>query len=271
MNRAKLLGFVSAFAFATGAASVANAADDAAHQAYPLEMTKRPIQLPEGMLQMRGDLGIDLSNGVAGKRILVAPSAHYGVTKDLQLGIEHGNSMGAQSFCLGSACGDVYNGLSLDAKYWFVRAEGFSLSGHVSLPVSSVDPFKLSARGGVYIWWYATENLAIWADPSIAIGITGRGKGNREVLDVPVRVAYNVTPELALFGDTGFSTVLDPAAGGAGDFIRVPLGIGGLYAINHTIDVGGQFTFTHLLAGNAFTGINGLDGRYLGLFANFRL
>ena len=264
MTRAKILGFLSAFAVAIGIASQAHAADDATHEAYPLEMTKRPIQLPEGMLQVRGDVGIDLSTGIAGKRIIVAPSAHYGVTKDLQLGLEHGNASGGQSLCFGSFC-DVYNGFSVDGKYWLVRNEGFSLSAHLALPVSQLSPnFFLSARAGVYIWWYATENFALWADPALVIGIIGRDKGNKEVLDIPIRAAYNVTPELALYAETGFTTPLEFF----GDLFRIPLGVGALYAINHKIDVGGQFTFTQLLGGSLVA--TGVDGRYLGAFANFR-
>lgn len=283
MSRAKILGFLSAFAFAMGAASSAMAADDATIEAYPTEMTKRPIQLPEGMLEVRGDLGLNLSEGVAAKQIFVAPSANYGVTKDIQLGLQHGTSLGARSLCFGSACGKVYNGLDLDAKYWILRNEGFSLSAHLQVPVANLDPFVMGVRAGVYIWWYATQNLAIWADPALQIGIIGRDKAiyGKEILDIPIRVAYNVTPELAVFGDTGFNAVIDPPAPiGLGDTFRIPLGVGALYAINHKIDVGGEFSLPNMIAGTLYQGVtvagttvgaqDGFNSRYLGAFANLR-
>ncbi len=274
MSRAKILGFLSVFAFAMGAASTASAADDATIESYPLEMTKRPIQLPEGMLEVRGDLGVNLSDGIAGKQIIVAPSVTYGMTKDIELNLSHGNSMGGKSLCLGSACGKVYNGLDLNGKYWLVRNEGFSLSAHLGVPIGPIDPFTLSARAGVYIWWYATQNLAIWADPALQFGITERSAFNKDFIDIPIRVAYNVTPELAVFGDTGFNVMIDPPAPiGLGDTFRVPLGVGALYAINHKLDVGGEFSLPNLIAGDLYklTKTDGFNSRYLGAFVNFRL
>ena len=70
--------------------------------------------------------------------------------------------------------------------------------------------------------------MVIVFDPSINIGLTERDGGNKEFLQLPVRLGFMATPQLNL----GLSLALDGALDGFGDNYFVPLGVGGTFAIN---------------------------------------
>jgi hypothetical protein len=50
-----------------------------------------------------------------------------------------------------------------------------------------------------------------------------------------------------------------------GDFYAIPLGFSGIYALNETMDLGGQLTFPNLIGKGGSA-----DYRSLALFINFR-
>jgi hypothetical protein len=100
-------------------------------------------------------------------------------------------------------------------------------------------------------------------DPSLNIGLTERDAGNKEVLQLPVRLGFMVTPQLNL----GLSLALIGAFDGFGDNYFVPLGVGGTFAINSTFDVRAQFTLERLIAANN----SGADFRTLSIGAAWRM
>ena len=97
---------------------------------------------------------------------------------------------------------------------------------------------------------------------SIYIGITERDAGNKEVIAIPVDVAFQATPMLAVGLGTRFAGPLD----GFGDFNIGSLDIFGHYTVNAMIDVFLRFSFANLYG----TG-GGADARVLTIGANIRI
>lgn len=84
-------------------------AGSAAHAAdYPEEYVKRPQVVTQGMVQVRGNLDINLSRRSAFEPVVLAPSVEYGMTDDLQLALRHDSSL-----CFGKGC-NLYNDMSFN-------------------------------------------------------------------------------------------------------------------------------------------------------------
>jgi opacity protein-like surface antigen len=85
-------------------------------------------------------------------------------------------------------------------------------------------------------------------DPFISFGLNDRSgvNGNKEVLALPVRAGFMMTPQLNVGASIGLIGPLD----GFGDNVAVPLGAGATYAVSNMVDLRAQFTLTDL-AGNS--------------------
>ena len=89
-----------------------------------------PHTLRQGGVSIDGDVVIGLSSGSAGEPINIVPNIYYGVSDQLSVGLAH--NPGAEIFqtagrglCLtgtSGGCGKVYNNLSLDSLYSFMRS-----------------------------------------------------------------------------------------------------------------------------------------------------
>ena len=117
----------------------------------------------------------------------------------------------------------------------------------------------LAAHGGIDFFLLSDPNLTqlrlgvkgkvmagpiiIVFDPALLIGLNNRDIGNKEAINIPARFGFMATPQLNL----GLSIALGGPLDGFGDSYRVPLGIGGAFAINSQLDVRAQFAFDNLL------------------------
>jgi hypothetical protein len=239
--------------------------------AAPSTGTAPLVTLRQGGVSVDGDVVIGLSSGNAGEPINIVPNFYYGVSDQLSVGLAH--NPGAEIFqtagrgvCLtgeSGGCLKVYNNLSLDSLFSFMRSSTMDVAFHGGLDFLTLsDPMFLSVRVGVKGKTMAGP-LQIVFDPSINIGVTKRDLGNKEVLQLPVRLGFLVTPQLNL----GLSLALIAPFDGFGDNYRVPLGVGGTFAINSTFDVRAQFTLDRLIAAND----SGADARTLSIGAAWRM
>jgi hypothetical protein len=162
-------------------------------------------------------------------------------------------------------CRKVYNNLSLDALFSFLRSSTMDMAGHGGLDFFIFDPTYLQLRLGVKGKMMAGP-LVIVFDPSIMIGLNHRDEGNKEAINIPVRLGFMATPQLNL----GLSIALGGPFDGFGDNYRVPLGIGGAFAINSQLDVRAQFAFDNLL-GKEPAGVGRADARTLSIGAAFKM
>jgi hypothetical protein len=235
-------------------------------------------------------LNINMSADAVGKPISLSPSVWYGVSDKLSVGLTHDQgttpftprpglrvttipnpldptmsvqAAGAGGICFtgeDNGCPKVYDNVGVDALYGLSDSK-FSMAAHPGLDVFAFDPFILQLRVGLLGRYMASEKLSIVFDPRITIGLTERDV-NKEAIDVPVWVWFNVNEKLGAYVSTGIAGPFD----GFGDSYRIPLQIGATYAVSSQLSVGGDFEFFNLLGSNSSA-----DGRMLALRVAYRL
>jgi hypothetical protein len=244
------------------------AAENYDKASWPMELVLRSVTYAAGMIEIQVPIVINLSTDQVGKPVSLPLGIWYGVNNDLSLGLTHGTPIfgglgGGLCFTgADNGCAKFYNNVNLEALYRFLRGN-FDLAAHGTLAVTSFDPFMLGiglgVKGRVVL---ANGKIGIFFDPALFIGITERDAGNKEVLSIPVDVAFQATPMLAVGVGTRFAGPLD----GFGDFNIGSLDIFGHYTVNAMIDVFLRFSFANLYG----TG-GGADARVLTIGANIRI
>jgi hypothetical protein len=236
---------------------------------WPLEWVLRSVTYPAGMIEIQVPLVINLSKDSVGKPVSLPLGIWYGVNNDLSLGLTHSNpllgGLGSGLCFTGeeNGCPKFYDNIGVEALYRFLRGN-FDLAAHIAVPISSFDPFlvglALGVKGRVVL---AGGKLGIFFDPSIYIGFTERDTaGNKEILAIPVDVAFQATPALAV----GLGTRLAGPLDGFGDFHLGSLDLFGVYAVNGMIDAFLRFSFANLYGTDG-----GADARVLTIGANIRI
>jgi hypothetical protein len=233
---------------ALGAPTLSYASD------YPLEYVKRPQVVLGGMVQLQGNALINLSNGEEFRPVILAPRLDIGLTDDLQL-----SYFQERGFCVNDCT--FFRDLGLEAKYLFVRQESFSFSVFGGSKIDAFDPFVLQARAGLGFWVAANDQFAINGSLATFVGITNR-QGNPDMLVFKLQPAFNITPEFAVFFNTGFTASFQQF----GDAWRIPLGLGAVVSTDEHVDVGASFDFPTAIAGSRC----GLAARTFELFGRYR-
>jgi hypothetical protein len=252
---------------------------------WPTAFNTRPITLAKGMVEIQGDIFINLSKDNVFKPFAIAPDIYYGVDDKLTVGLTHGIGL-----CLTgeeNGCAKVYNDFGLDALFMLQRKPNMEIAAHGGLDVNAIDPFTLALRVGALIK-YTTGKIGIFIDPAITIGITERDGavdpitmvavgGNKETISLPIAVRFQSSDKLNVFGRVnlgGISTV-NPQGGGApfdgfGDAFAVGIAVGALFTVNPKLDVGGELVLPFLFGSDLANDI-GVDARGLVISANYRL
>lgn len=245
--------FLSA-ALLLAAGSTALADDDGSYSKadWPLQKTQRPLVLAAGMLEIGGDtVRLNLSEGSALKPVSLAPDVFYGINKKLSVGITH-----ATGVCLtgtDGGCAKAYNDLGLEALYSLMGRGSFQLAANAGLALPSLaDPTVLGLRAGI-ITRVLAGKIAFVLSPSLYVGFTERDLMG-DALSVPLEIQYQLNNQTALLLETGFAGALD----GLADAYAIPVGLGGLFAINEKLDVGLAFRFGNLAGTDG-----GVEGREL--------
>src|SRR6188768_1389128 len=119
------------------------------------------VTLPQGGININGDIVIGLWKDNAGKPISIVPNLYYGVNDQLTVGIAHNfiadtfaTAGFARGLCLsGESDGcfnKVYSGLSFDALYSFMRQATMDLAAHGGIDLNALSPeFLMALRVGL--------------------------------------------------------------------------------------------------------------------------
>jgi hypothetical protein len=205
-------------------------ADDAP---VPRRQVDRPLLLPAGHLEVAGDtVAIELSEGIAGYPIRIAPSVRYAVSDDLTVGLFHDRRptlltfLPASGLCLhdrrdsdmgmlvtcfpldGSGAPRRYDDLGGEVLYSLTRGPLIDLAAHGRLFAVSLDDATLGMSGGL-AGKLRLGDAALAFDPSIYLGFNDRERGiaepvpyNTDAVYLPLRLSYQlgsaVTPFVSL-------------------------------------------------------------------------
>lgn len=244
------------------------------------DYVSRGLTLDEGNLQVTVPIVINLSKERVAKPIVVPLDVRYGVTKELTAFLTHsgpGFPLALPSappavgggVCIGGeerGCAKLYNNLAVGAQYSVLKDNGLELAPLLALDVRSLDPMWLAIDVGLG-FKYASGPIAIKATPAIGVGATKRDAGNKENISVPLQVAFQATPELAIFLDTGFFAPVKDM----GKLYTVPVGVGAGFAALPNLDVGAAFMMPMIVKGSAYEGVKVADYRTAVVFASWRL
>jgi hypothetical protein len=226
---------------------------------FPTAFNDRGITNPKGMIEIRGDIGVNFSKSAVGKPFFIAPDIYYAVSDKLMVGLTHQTGL-----CLSgkeNGCAKVYNDLGLDALFSLTKSATMELAAHGGFQILQLsDPMFAGLNVGVS-GKFTAGKIGVFFDPRIYIGVTERDF-NKEVIYVPVSLGFQATPKLQAHVNTGIAGPLD----GFGDFYQIPLGVGALFGVSNKLDVGADFTFPNI-GGKGHTA----DSRILNLRVNFRL
>jgi len=273
-------GEAAAAPAADAAAAPAPAAEgEAAPAPAPMaagdDYVSRGLTVAEGSLQVTVPIVLNLSKNAVLKPVWVPLDLRFGVSSQLEVFLAHSLNgtplaFGQGGVCLGGTdrgCAKFYNNLTVGAQYSLSKSDGIELSGIGALDVRSLDPMWLAVDLGVG-FKYVAAPIAIKAAPQIGIAATKRSEQNyKEFLSVPVQVAFQANPQLAIFLDTGIFSPISKF----GDSYVVPLGVGAAFAAMPNLDVGGELMLPALLAPSAVpSDFKGVNQRNLMLFASYR-
>jgi hypothetical protein len=244
------------------------------------------LTLPPKRLFLHALVEMNLSKDNAFSPFSIAPDLYYGVNEKLTLGLIH-SVLGAtgimggvgSSLCLSGSsngCGDVYNGVGLDARYALSQGK-FIVAADGGLYINNIDPFQMAVKLGLVTRYRPspTSKLAIDIVPNLFIGLTERDGGsamagvtlvsNKEVATIPVTLLYSVKPNVALAIQSGLVLPLSDTD----KTYFVPLSIGANFQINKQLSIDAAFTLIHLVGGSSFAG--GFDDRTFTLGAGYAL
>jgi len=251
--------------------------------AAPAAASATNITLHQGGIGIDGDIGVGLSKGAAGKPISIVPNVYYGVTDTLTVGLA--DNPGSEIFqtlglaqrglCLSGStnCAKTYNNISLDGLFSFSRSGTMDIGAHGGLDTQFGADTLLSLRVGVKGKLQAGQFVLVF-DPSLNLGLNKRDADfNKEVLQLPMRFGFMVTPQLNLGLSIAFISPIDPPSPlKVSDIYQVPVGIGGTFAVNNMLDVRAQCTLDTLgNASNSLGGAGRVDARSFAIGAAYHM
>ena len=235
-----------------------------------------PLTTSAGALKVTLPVVLNLSKSAVLKPVWIPLVLAYGVTDQLEVFVSHtgvGTPIASPGgVCLGGkdrGCDKFYNNLNLGAQFSFLRDNGIELAGIGALEFRQLSsPMHLAIDVGVN-FKYASGPVSVRATPVIGIGVNKRSAdNNKEDLSVPVQIAFQAAPVLAVFVDSG----INGPTKDFGKLYNVPVGIGASFAVQPGLDVGAEFLLPMIVRGSFYKdlGIGAADERYLGVFATYR-
>jgi hypothetical protein len=211
---------------------------------YPTELTRRPITLSEGMGQLTAGFAVNLTTDLVGKPFSIPLAIGYGITSGIELDVfsNVGLCIAGQS----NGCAKVFDDVGAELLISLARDTGYQLVAIGGVQAARLsDPSAMQAIAGLG-GKLNVEFFSLVATATMNIGINNRDMGNKEFLALVLKPEFQLGPQFAFYGTTGFSGPLSNLS----DFIAVPLGVGALYALSQSFDLGAEFTFTNLLGKN---------------------
>lgn len=213
------------------------------------DLVTRALVLPEHALaaSLTVELGIDRL--VPDNPLALAPSAWFGVTSRLTVGVIHGNASvdriaaGAGVCVLGEACLHPYTGGGFDGRYAVITGRGHvAVAAHGRVLVRDVHPGKPAVTVGAVVR-YQRGRFAVMSDPYVELGLANRDRGNRAALVVPIWLAVQPSRRTLVALHTGYHSDLAVWRDG----YHVPIAVGVTVAASRHLDVGLEVGFASLL------------------------
>jgi hypothetical protein len=256
---------------------------------WPLRTIDRPLTIPGGTLELRGDtfiLGMSSADLDFAAPIAFAPDVFYGINGQFSVGVTHTNHFpffaaagGTAGICLSGKdkvppCPSAYNAIGAEAQYALTRGGnvGLMARGGISVPrfsdgndatdndlaIGLTAGLRLHFRGG---------NVGVLFDPNVYIGALHRdefigkdasGDAHADFLFFPVHIQYQLNTQTMVYLMSGLNAPFK----GMGDYYQIPAGLGVNFALNNRMDVGAEFQFANI-AGKDVGLINKGEERYL--------
>lgn len=260
-------------AAAPAPAEVAPAPAPVAAPAAGTDYVSRGLTQTAGNLQVTVPVVLNLSKELVLKPVWVPLDIRYGVNDQLEVFLTHSSTNGypiaaGGGLCLGGkdrGCPKAYDNFNVGGQFSLLKDNGIELAVLAAFVMRSLDASTYAADVGVN-FKYASGPLAVKAAPQVMIGLNKRDGGNiKQTIAVPVQVAFQATPELAAFVDTGIYGPTEKF----GDFYTVPVGIGAAFAAMPNLDVGAEFMLPVVVTG--LPDNKAFDNRMLAVFASWRM
>jgi hypothetical protein len=224
------------------------------------DFAQRSFILPRGSFELTGTparpeiLRFNLWEGRAFRPIQVLPHFYWGVADTVTLGISH-----ERGLCIND-CDPVYDDVGFDMLIGLVGEYAYEIDLHLGVPIVSFENGTLGLRAGVL----GTVNLGEHAfvfDPHFYLGLTDRGRGNRDAIVLPIWFYFQATDVVVPFVGTGIGGPFD----GFGNRFWIPLEGGIVFEASTDVDLGFVLSFPNAI-GRGGT----LDARSIGMLARFR-
>jgi hypothetical protein len=261
---------------------------------WPAEITRRPLTLGAGMVEIWAPLQLNASKDADWKPVSSNPSIAFGVTDHWTIGVRHifGLCAGNES----DGCPDRYNDVGAFTRISLLRGAGLdaAVQGAVHVSPLSGSDHNWSADASVLLR-AGGGALAITVQPTVGFGLNNRNQtvarltpiawnlgtydvitadvvtpgsaiGNKENVSLPVTLQLQLGPVLALAVGASLEGPLNPEVGSFSDYYHVPVGAAAVFTPVRYLDVGASFTFPRF-AGKEDT----RDLRQLALFVAFRI
>ncbi len=240
-----------------------------------MESVQRGVQGPAGLFHSRILLHVNMTEGSVGEPVSLAPDFYFSFSDTFQLGLVHNLPMGWQTLpgaglCLSGTdgrCPQVYDNVGVDALIGLAYSPDFHLSLHTGLYALQIeDPRYLMLTVGAAGKIHFSDAFALFFDPQIGIALTERDAGNPNWLFLPIELQFQLS-------DTSVFKILSGVTGplsNFGDTYQAPFGLGVIFNVNESVDVGARFSFDNLL-GNQPPGVDRTDYRSLSLLLHFRI
>jgi len=271
-----------------GPAGAADVALGGTLDRWPTEITRRPLTLGAGMIEIWAPVQLNASKDADWKPVTLNPSLAFGLTDQWEIGVRH-----LAGLCLGGAsngCPNVYSDIGAFTRISIIRGAGLDVALQGGVDVTRIqEPRNYAAWGGA-LFRAGGGALALTVAPTVNFGLKDRDTiasrsapislnlatydvitnqatfGNKEHLSVPATLQLQLGPTLAVAIGASLEGPLNPVVGSFSDFYRVPAGAAIVVTPFRYLDLGAAFTFP------AFAGKNDTrDIRFLSAFVAFRI
>jgi hypothetical protein len=256
---------------------------------FPTELTRRPLTLGAGMVEVWGPVQLNASEDADWKPVTLNPSVNIGITDTWQIGLRH-----LVGICIGGAddgCPVVYNDIGFTTRFSLGRAAGLdvALQGAFNIAPLRESARAYSAEAG-FLFRAGGGAVALTLEPTVGFGLNDRDTrasrtspilwnlgtydivtptdtvGNKEQLMVPATLQVQLGHVLALAAGIALEGPLNPETGDFSDFYRVPAGAAVVFTASPNLDIGASFTWPRAFGDN-----ENRDLRSLAAFVAFRI
>ncbi len=253
---------VLAFLLVVGSPPLASAEQKYTKDTWPEPIVERPLTLPAGMLELRGNTArINLSSDRIAEPISLAPDLYFGVTGELTAMIRHDVGI-----CLTgeeTGCPEVYDDFELGALYSIVEpTPATEIALLAAFDADSLSEGSFSAQAGGRFQWNS-RSTQVELEGVVDVGLSDRDAGNGDEVRFEVEGFVQLGNFVPVV-ETGLRLPFDDT----GDNLAVPLGFGAFFTVSRSLDVGARIHFPEILGGDAAAGG---DARELRVHVHLRI